>query len=58
MKNNSYIEDNKYIGENLTKPINKIQTKSTNYKGKSVLDTSSYKKYEGLRVEKWTLLLR
>lgn len=54
---NSYIENNQYIKSNSTDPKTRITVES-GYKRRSVLDTSLYKKYEGLRIEKWRILLR
>lgn len=54
---NNYIENNQYIKNDATNSTNPIKEKS-HYERKSILDTSLYKKYENLRIEKWKILLR
>lgn len=54
--NHSYMIDKRNITNDSTKykRVNKIN----NYKTKPILDTSLYKKYEAVRTEKWSILLK
>lgn len=56
MKNN-YIENMDKITKNF---INHKSLEKTdrNYKMKPILDTSLYKKYEAIKTERWSILLK
>ncbi len=53
----NYIEDNKYIKNESTDTISN-KKRHSNYERKNIIDTSLYKKYEALKIEKWKILLR
>ena len=56
--NNNYIDNDKFIKVDSTIGIKKEDNKKNFYKIKNILDTSFYKKHDGIKIEKWTILLR